>query len=188
MMGHGTPVIALVFRAFVVATALTLCASADDQPVSDAETTVNNAEHVGAAASNKDRFKYEGIAEQPRPDLTAMLSRLFWGTALTLIACCVTLWLVKEFLRRQTVHPQGDEKLKLIGALAISRRCSIQLVEADGKQIIVALDNGSLRSVVPLPESFDSELLDPSEQLLSGSHAAGPAEVPPEHTLPLKAA
>jgi len=187
-MGHGNRVIALVFRATFFVTALMLCANADAAPKGKVGKTSDNSERTIVNTSRNDLFKYEEIGDQPRTDLTGMLSRLFWGTTLTLIACCVTLWLAKEFLRRQTVHPQEHEKLKLVAALAVSRRCSLQLIEADGKRIIVALDNGSLRSVVALADSFDSELIETSDQSHSDSIDVEPAEATAERSIPLKAA
>jgi hypothetical protein len=54
--------------------------------------------------------------------------------------------------------------MKVLDTLSLARRCCLQLVEIDGRQVLVGYDAGGLRSVTPLVASF-AEQCEEEEEL-----------------------
>lgn len=92
-------------------------------------------------------------------DFRALLSRVFVATVGVLVACCASIWLAKRLLTQTSGKPPSDSSLKLLATLPISRRGCVQLIQADSTRLVVAVDGGALKSVIPLTESFASEFL-----------------------------
>lgn len=89
----------------------------------------------------------------------SLLSRLLVATVGVLIACCVTLLLAKKYLVQSQVKTSPDGVMKLLATLPVSRRGCVQLVQVEDTKIVVAVDGGTLRSMIPLTESFGTSLL-----------------------------
>lgn len=90
----------------------------------------------------------------------SMLSRIFVATIFVLIACCASIWLAKRYLARGPGQPGASSSLKVLATLHVSRRGCVQLLQADGTKLVVAIDGGALKSVIPLAEPFEHTLLD----------------------------
>jgi len=93
----------------------------------------------------------------------ALLSRVLVATLGVLIACCASIWLGKRFLTQSLAKPDTNSSLKLLATLPVSRRGCVQLVQADDTKLVVTIDGGALKSVIPLTESFGKTLFDASE-------------------------
>lgn len=93
-------------------------------------------------------------------DFRALLSRVLVATVGVLIACCASIWLAKRFLTQSLAKPNEDASLKLLATLPVSRRGCVQLVQADDTRLVVAIDGGAVKSVIPLTESFGKTLFD----------------------------
>jgi flagellar biogenesis protein FliO len=96
-------------------------------------------------------------------DFRALLSRVFVATVGVLVACCASIWLAKRFLTQSSGKPSSDSSLKLLATLPISRRGCVQLIQADDTKLVVAIDAGALKSMIPLTESFAREFLNEFE-------------------------
>lgn len=92
-------------------------------------------------------------------DFRALLSRVFLATVGVLIACCASIWLAKRYVKQPGGKPCSDGSLKLLATLSVSRRGCVQLIQADDTRLVVAVDGGALKSVIPLTDSFAKEFL-----------------------------
>lgn len=111
------------------------------------------------------------------PDTGAMIARLFVGTVVVLAACWATLWMAKRWLRGPQTAPAASGRLQILDSINLGNRCSLQLVQADGRQVLVGSDATGLKALVALPDSFQSMLADGPETLADSN---GMAAQPPQ--------
>ena len=106
----------------------------------------------------KDDLTYTPPAFAEGPDPKAMIIRLTLGTAIVLGLCVGTLWLSKRWLRAIPGRPASAGPLHLVDSLNLGNRCSVYLIGAGQRQVLVGIDASGLKSLVPLPDSFADTL------------------------------
>jgi len=105
-------------------------------------------------------LKYSEPAWPETPSAASMLSRLAIGTGIVLVLCVGTLWAGKRWLVGPVPPKQPAEasQLRLLEALALGNRCSVQLIQAGSRQVLVGLDSTGMKAVVPLNDTFEHAL------------------------------
>jgi flagellar biogenesis protein FliO len=108
----------------------------------------------------KTELAYTPPAWPEAPDPKAMIMRLVLGTAIVLGLCAGTLLLSKRWLRGMPVKNSTTGPLSLVDTLSLGNRCHVHLVGVGNRRILVGVDAGGLKSVVPLTEPFEDTLGD----------------------------
>lgn len=104
------------------------------------------------------QLEYQPPAWPDVPSTGAMLLRLAFGTVIVLALSVATLWIARRRLRGASVARSGGSQLRFVDALKLDNRCSVHLIEAGNQQVLVGLDGSGLKTLVPLPEPFQSTL------------------------------
>jgi flagellar biogenesis protein FliO len=114
------------------------------------------------SANRRDRWTSGPLTYQepqaPDPaDLGGIAARLVLGTVVVLGACVVSLWLARRWLPGGAAPTKGQGRMKVIDTLSLAHRCCLQLVEIEGRQVLIGYDAGGIRTVTPLAPSFADE-------------------------------
>lgn len=111
-----------------------------------------------ATSETKSPLAYTPPSLPDAPSAKSMLTRLGLGTFLVLALCVGTLWVGKRWLRVPSAGTGAGSHLKVIETLPLGGRCLLYLVSAGNKQILVGVDSGGLKTLMPLPEPFENAL------------------------------
>jgi flagellar biogenesis protein FliO len=131
------------------------------------ETPVPPARVIGTGVSpdqTKDTLQYDPPDLPEMPPLKPMLLRLALGTVLVLILCIFTLGASKRWVRPLAAPINQGRKLRILESLALGGRCSVLLLQAEEAKILVGMDPSGIKTLLPLPKSFDRAL----EELFDG--------------------
>jgi flagellar biogenesis protein FliO len=128
-----------------------------------------------ASVKKDDSLKKDDLAYNPppwpeAPDPKALLARLGVGTVVVLGLCVGALWAAKRWLRGAPAAA-ASQQLRLLEALPLGNRCTLYLVSAGDRRILVGADAAGLKTVTPLPEGF-------ADALAEADCAAGGVEDP----------
>lgn len=108
--------------------------------------------------SPRDDLTYAPDAWPEAPDAAAMLKRLVVGTAIVLALCVGTLLVGQRWLRGAPKRATAGDKLRLIETVSLGNRCSVHLLQAGEHQVLVGIDSTGVKSLVPLPPSFEQAI------------------------------
>jgi flagellar biogenesis protein FliO len=111
-----------------------------------------------AEPTERGKLDYVPPAWPEAPDSKSMLLRLGLGTVIVLALCVGTLWVGKRWLGVATGATDATGQLRVVETLALTNRCSLLLVNAANCQVLVGIDQSGLKSLVTLPERFESSL------------------------------
>lgn len=89
------------------------------------------------------------------PSAAGLFVRLGVGTAVVLGLCVATLWGGKRWLLGANRAGAGGAQMQLVETLHLGNRCTLHLVQLASRQVLVGADAAGVKSIVPLPESFD---------------------------------
>lgn len=92
------------------------------------------------------------------PDMAAMLKRLVAGTSVVLALCVGLLLAGKRWLSGAPTRAGSNTMLRRVETLALGNRCSIHLLQTGEHQILVGIDPGGIKSLIPLPPAFEGAL------------------------------
>lgn len=106
----------------------------------------------------KDALQYDPPAFPEMPPLKPMLLRLALGTILVLILCIFTLGASKRWVRPLSAPLNQSRKLRILESLPLGGRCSVLLLQAEEAKILVGMDPSGIKTLLPLPKSFDRAL------------------------------
>ncbi len=110
------------------------------------------------AAAAGDEFAYTP-PQAPAPlDAGPMLLRLFGMTLFVLLVCAAILWGVRFVRKPRMVGLNNPDRLRSLGEVALSGRCSIHLLQAGGNQVLVAVDAAGMKACQLVDESFAAAL------------------------------
>ena len=107
----------------------------------------------GAAASE---YKSPNLPEAPNPQ--ALLGRLVMGTIVVLGLSVVSIVVMRRWLPAQRPANSAPQELKLIETLHLGNRSVLHLVHLGQREILVGVDGGGIKSILPLPKPFDDAL------------------------------
>lgn len=110
------------------------------------------------APEKKGALDYEPPALPEMPTPGPMFLRLALGTIFVLILCVFTLWMGKRWVRPLGVPVGENNKLRLLESLPLGGRCSVFLLKAGDARVLVGVDQTGIKSLLPLPQPFDSAL------------------------------
>jgi flagellar biogenesis protein FliO len=105
-----------------------------------------------------DKLAYEPPSWPEPPDPSAMLLRLAAGTAVVLVLCVATLWLLRRWLGGGTASAGDRGQLKLIEMLPVGPRRALALIKAGNHQVVIGIDHTGLKSALLLQEPFENAL------------------------------
>jgi flagellar biogenesis protein FliO len=94
------------------------------------------------------------------PDTAAMLRRVVVGTGIVLGLCVCTLYAGRRWLRGAPAGNGSGAALRLVETLSLGNRCSVHLLQTGEHQVLVGIDAGGLKSLLPLPPSFERAMGD----------------------------
>jgi flagellar biogenesis protein FliO len=114
--------------------------------------------NVAAESNGTSKLTYTPTQLPEAPDPKAMLTRLGIATVIVLTLCVGTFLLGKRWLGGAPNRSVTNSQLRLLETLALGNRCSIHLLLVANRQVLIAADSTGLKSVVPLPESFEHTL------------------------------
>jgi flagellar biogenesis protein FliO len=103
-------------------------------------------------------LRYTPPAWPEAPSQQGMFWRLGLGTMLVLGLCVGSLWYGKRWLNSLAARTTSAGELKLVETLHLGNRCCLHLVQLPARQILVGADASGIKTVVPLPDSFESVL------------------------------
>jgi flagellar biogenesis protein FliO len=110
------------------------------------------------AESNPEDLSYSPTAWPDAPDTSVMLRRLVLGTVTVLGLCVCTMWGGRRWLRGAPARTSTGATLRHLETVSLGNRCAVHLVQAGSHQILVGVDGGGIKSLVPLPQSFESAI------------------------------
>ena len=92
-------------------------------------------------------------------DLGELIGRLVIATGMVLVLAVLAVVAVRKWMG-PTCQPGVAEssRLRLVEALALPQRASLQLVELDGRPVLVGMNSGGLQSITPVERSFSESL------------------------------
>ena len=121
-----------------------------------------------APIHSKDNLEYEPPGFPEMPPLQPMLKRLAFGTIFVLILCMLVLWTGKRWVRPLAAPTLKSRKLRILESLPLGGRCSVFLLQADEAKILVGVDQAGIKSLLPLPQSFEPDLAEMPEEKAEG--------------------
>jgi flagellar biogenesis protein FliO len=116
------------------------------------------------AHEKKDPLEYSPPALPDLPTPGSMFLRLGLGTTFVLILCATTLWAGKRWVRPLTAPLGENRKLRVLESLPLAGRCSIFLLQAGETKVLVGVDHGGIKALLPLPQPFDGALAELDNQ------------------------
>jgi flagellar biogenesis protein FliO len=111
-----------------------------------------------AQEKDKASLEYRAPALPEAPSAQAMLIRLALGTVIVLGLCVGTIFGLKRWVNPSLTGDALSREMKLIETLPLGNRCLLHLVHLGKQQILVGVDAGGVKSIVPLPGTFDEVL------------------------------
>ena len=113
-------------------------------------------------AKSKSGSDYVAPALPDMPSPQALLGRLFLGTVFVLGLAVVSLWGVRRWMQTNAPANSTPREMRLIETLPLGNRCSLHLVHLGKREILIGIDGGGIKTVVPLANSFEDVLADES--------------------------
>jgi flagellar biogenesis protein FliO len=118
---------------------------------------------TAAIKSDKTDWTYTPTAWPEPPNHSVVFLRLGLGTLAVLGLCAATLWTCKRWLRAGPFEAAPGAQLRRIESLALGNRCVVHLVHLANRPVLVGTDAGGIKTIVPLPDSFEQTLLQTQE-------------------------
>jgi flagellar biogenesis protein FliO len=121
------------------------------------ETAVEKSQPKSEAkAKTKTEFLTPTISEMPSPQ--NMLLRLAAGTVVVLGLSVGSIWAMRRWLQPQGNVHAGPRTLHLLETLPLGNRCVLHLVRLGTREVLVGIDAGGVKSIVPLTPPFEDVL------------------------------
>ena len=111
-----------------------------------------NQPKVEAKTKSGSDYVAPALPEMPSPQ--ALLGRLFLGTVFVLGLAVVSLWGVRRWLQTNAPANSTPREMRLIETLPLGNRCSIHLVHLGKREILIGVDGGGIKTVVPLANTL----------------------------------
>ena len=89
---------------------------------------------------------------------TELLGRLVRGTFTVLVLLGLSLWGLRQWMKRNQNATPPTGSLSVVDSKVLSGRCQLQLVEVDGHRVLVGIDAGGVKCVTILPDKFADAL------------------------------
>ena len=102
--------------------------------------------------------RYTPPGPPPPADFSALIGRLIGMTLLVLAACLASLLVAKRWLTKNTGPAGGGGKLHVLDSISLDKRCSLQLIDAEGEKLLAGLDPTGLKVLIPLSGMFEHAL------------------------------
>jgi flagellar biogenesis protein FliO len=120
-------------------------------------------------------LEYQPPALPEAPDPKALLIRFCLGSLVVLGLSAGGLYAARRWVGGKQLPAGSGQQLRLIETLSLGQRCCVHLVQVDRRQVLVGVDFSGMRTIVPLPESFDAAL---AEDGAASDGRAAPAALP----------
>ena len=102
-----------------------------------------------------DAYTPQSLPAPPR--FGAILTRLLFGTVVSLVLCVATIWFGRRWLERgANLANPTQQHLQLTASLSLGRRCSVALLEIGDRQVLVGSDPSGLKAMLVLPVAFEN--------------------------------
>jgi|GEM_PF-2991747 flagellar biogenesis protein FliO len=103
--------------------------------------------------------EWTGNAPPEALDLEELVTRLAIGTGIVLLVAVVSVLVIRKWLGpAATLRQPVTQRLRHIESLVLPQRASIQLVELDGRPILIGMNADGLQTITPIERSFSESL------------------------------
>ncbi len=116
-------------------------------------------------SKDKTSLEYNSPTIPEAPNFQGMVLRLGVGTVVVLGLCVSTLWGLRRWMSPSAGQGDGVREMRLIETLNLGSRCALHLVQLGKREVLVGVDSGGIKSVLPLSESF-ADVLTKTEVVL----------------------
>jgi flagellar biogenesis protein FliO len=113
-----------------------------------------------ADAKTAGPLEYTAAPLPEPPNFRAMMLRLGGGTAAVLGLCVASLWGARRWMSAASTSTSARRTMHLVETLPLGNRCSLHLVHLGNRELIVGVDGGGIKTVLPLAEPFGDVLAD----------------------------
>jgi flagellar biogenesis protein FliO len=127
------------------------------------ETVVTNTPTV-ASIKDKSPLEYQPPPMPEPPNFQGMMVRLGVGTIIVLGMCVGTLWGMRRWMAPAHAAFNADRTMRLIETLSLGNRCCLHLVLLGNREVLIGVDSGGIKSILPVAKPFD-EVLEHTETL-----------------------
>ena len=93
----------------------------------------------------------------PPSELVPVLTRFAGGSVLVVALCAATVWLLARRWQPRARSAALPQPLTLEAAVPVAGRGCVYLVRAEGQELLVGVDAGGVKAVVPLGPAGDGE-------------------------------
>jgi flagellar biogenesis protein FliO len=123
------------------------------------------------AEANGAKADYTPPALPDMPNPQGMLMRLAAGTAFVLGLSVVSIWGMRRWTQSKDMPASGMRTMRLVETLPLGQRCSLHLVHLGKREIVIGVDGGGIKTIVPLPNAFEDVLAEtePAEVVADAS-------------------
>lgn len=126
------------------------------------ETVVDKSQGKSEAKGKPGDYTGPAIPDMPSPQ--AMLGRLMLGTVFVLGLAVVSLFGVRRYLQSHGPANAAPREMRLIESLPLGNRCAVHLVHLGKREILIGVDAGGIKTVVPIAGSFEEALADETSE------------------------
>lgn len=126
------------------------------------------------AASSDSIPEWAGSEPPAALDLGDLLGRLGIATGIVLAIAVVSVLAIRKWMGPAVgLRPTSTQRLRHVESLALPMRASIQLVELDGKPILIGMNAAGLQTITPVERSFAESLNSLNEEDATEKSSAG---------------
>lgn len=113
---------------------------------------------VKSGREQKKDLQYAAPTFPEAPSVPGMFLRLGVGTAVVLGLCVATLWGIRRWLYPAAANGSTSRDMHLMETLHLGNRCALHLVHLHKQPILVGVDGAGIKTIVPLPATFEDVL------------------------------
>jgi flagellar biogenesis protein FliO len=109
-------------------------------------------------------FRAEG------PGFGGMLLRLVGGTVFVLALSVATFWACRRWLGPATAGAAARGRFETLESIALGLRCRVHLVRAGDRHLLVGLDAGGLKALLPVEGTLEPPAAEPQPDMGTDAH------------------
>jgi flagellar biogenesis protein FliO len=138
--------------------------------------TEHNRSRTEAKSKPSSEYTAPALPEMPSPQ--AMLGRLFGGTVIVLGLAVASLFGMRRWRQAHGPAASANREMRLVETLHLGNRCALHLVQLGQREVLIGVDSGGVKTIVPLSRPFEEVLADTGDA--AAAIAAVPQAVPRE--------
>jgi len=125
--------------------------------------TVTSSDKTKVEVKDKKSLEYAAPSLPEAPSPASMFIRLGLGTAIVLGLCVATLFGIRRWLYPNAANGSMPREMRLMETLQLGNRCALHLVHLGKQPVLVGVDAGGIKTIVPMQTAFEIALNEPDE-------------------------